>query len=198
MHHQIRICKVNHDTVQKIFMICLLTRLLYLPTYSIIVSNHRHTSRPSSAQPKVLPLMLHNIPNLLRARTLLIKLIPNPLPHQPPRQLQPNNPLPQTKHLRIIAQNTPLNRKTIVRSHGPDPRDFVCRNRDSQACAADQDGAVGGSFSDHLSCFDGGVGVGGFVRGGQDADVEDFGDAGVFFEVRFDGGAVGEAGVVAA
>ena len=40
--------------------------------------------------------------------------------------------------------------------------------------------------------------VGGFVARGQDADVEDFGDAGVLLEVRFDGGAVGEAGVVAA
>lgn len=136
--------------------------------------------------------------DLSRTSALLIEMVSTPLPHQPPRQLKPNNPLAHTQHLRIIAQNTPLHREAIMRSHSPDARDLVRRDRDSKPSAADQDRAVGIALGDHLRGFDGGVCVRGLVASGQDADVEHFGYARVFLKVCFEGGAVAQAGVVAA
>jgi len=78
-----------------------------------------------------------------RSLTHRIKPIPQPLLHQPSRKLQPNDPLPQTQHLRIIAQHRPLNTEAIMRRHGSDPSDLVRGNRDAQPGAADQQRAVG-------------------------------------------------------
>jgi hypothetical protein len=85
-----------------------------------------------------------------------------------------------------------------MRSHSPDTRDLVRRNRDSKPSATDQDRAVGIALRNHLCGFDGRVRVRGLIASGQDADVEHFGYARVFLEVCFESSAVAQAGVVAA
>lgn len=98
-----------------------------------ILRLHRH--RPFS-------LVHTNHIHLLRAPTQLIKPISQPLIDQPSRELHPNDPLAQTKHLRIIRQHRPLDAETVMCRHRADAGDFVRRDRDAEACAADEDGAV--------------------------------------------------------
>lgn len=97
----------------------------YIPTPDIFIHPSPKTSK-SNPQTKLIDLIiLINRPNLLRTRTPLIKPIPQPLLHQPPRELEPNNPLSKTQHLRIITQHRPLHTKAIMSRHGTDPSDLV-------------------------------------------------------------------------
>lgn len=79
---------------------------------------------------RILSLVSHrHLSTHSHSLTHRIKSIPQPLTHQSLRQLQPDHSLSQTQHLRIITQHRPLDTKTIMRGHRPDPRDFVRTDR---------------------------------------------------------------------
>ena len=148
--------------------------------------------------PHPLQVIFLNRRHLLRRRRRPIKRIAQPLRNQPPRQLHPNDPPPQTQHLRIIAAYRPLHRKAIVRRHCPHSGHFVCTDRHAEARPADQHRAVRFSGGDQPRCCDGVVRLCGLVGGRERADVADGGDARVGGQVGGDGVFVGEAGVGAA
>ncbi len=85
-----------------------------------------------------------------------------------------------------------------MRRHCPYARYFVGGDGNAEPGSAYQERAIGFAGEDELGGIDGDVGVGGFVLVVDDADVDDFYDSGVLFEVGFDGVFVGEAGVIAA
>lgn len=85
-----------------------------------------------------------------------------------------------------------------MRGHCSYARDFVRGYGYAEPGSADQEGAIGFAGEDEVGGVDGDVGVGSFVFVVDDADVDHFGDPGVFFQVGFDGVFVGEAGVIAA
>ncbi|KAL7774120.1 hypothetical protein CFE70_005030 [Pyrenophora teres f. teres 0-1] len=144
------------------------------------------------------PLKLHNRIHLLRTRTRAIKPIPQPLPDEPPGQLDAHDALAHTQHLGIITQHGALDGEAVVRRDGADAGDLVCGNGDPEACSADEEGAVGLARGDELGGCDGNVGVCCFVCGFGHADVGDGGDEGRGREVGFERVFVADAGVVAA
>lgn len=147
---------------------------------------------------EILPLVLHDGIDFFRARALLVKSVVQPLLCQPPRNLYAHDPLAHTQHLRVIAQHSPLDAETVVRGHGPDARDLVRRNGNTQPGAADEQRAVRTTLGHELRRVDGRVRVRGLVVARVDADVDDAGDAGVGFKVGLDLALVAAAGVVTA
>lgn len=85
-----------------------------------------------------------------------------------------------------------------MRRHGSDPRDLVGADRHPESRAADQKRSVGFARLDQFRGVDGCVRVGSFVRCLVYADVDDFGDAWVGFQVGFDLVLVVASGVVGA
>lgn len=141
-------------------------------------------------------LKLGNSINLLRARTALIKDIPQPLLGQPPGQLDSDDPLAHAQDLGVVAQHGPLDAEAVVRGDGADALDLVGGDGDAQPRAADNEGAVGLAFGDELGGGGGAVRVGRLVGRLVAADVDDLGDARVGLEVGLDLVLVGYACVL--
>ena len=113
--------------------------------------------------------------------TLGIETVCQPVGGKLLGQLDPDNALPETQHLSVVAQNRPLHGERVVRGDSPDARHLVGRDGDTQARAANEETAVGLAFFDQLGTGDGGVGVGGLVGGRLHTHVGDGGDEGVLF-----------------
>lgn len=142
--------------------------------------------------------MLHNSINLLRARALRVKLVPNPLLGQPPRELNTHNALTHAENLSVVAEDGPLNAEGVMRSHGPDARHLVGRDGYTEPCAANEEGPVRFALGNELGGLHGGVRVGSLVVGAVDADIDNAGDTRIGFEICLDFVLVAAAGVVGA
>ena len=81
--------------------------------------------------------------------------------------------------------------------NGPDTRNFVCGDGDTEAGSADEEGAVSFAFDDLPGGLDSDVRVGCLVGGVGNTDISDGGDERVVLEVGFDGLLVGVASVIA-
>ena len=57
---------------------------------------------------------------------------------------------PMREHLRVVREDAALDREAVVRGDGADAGDLVRGDRDSDAGAAQQDGAVGFALGDQL------------------------------------------------
>lgn len=126
--------------------------------------------------------------------TRRIMLIAQPLLRQSPRQLNPNHPLTHTQHLRIIANNALLNTVAIMCRHRPDSLDLVRSNSHPQSSSTDQDRPIGFTLCDESGGGGGSRGVVGQIGDFLGADVDDFRDSWVGFEVGLDCFTVANAG----
>lgn len=132
---------------------------------------------------KSLRLQLANLVHLLRARAARVKLMAQPVTSQLPCELNTNNPLTHTQNLRIVALNSPLNREGVMRSDSTDALDLVGRNGNTKTSSADHQGAIGFALGDEAGGGSGAGWVRSLVVAGVRADVDDFSDARVGFEV---------------
>lgn len=142
-------------------------------------------------------LIIRNSLHLGSRTTLWIKSIVQPIQSQLLGQLNTNNPLPKTQDLGIVTQDSALNGKGVVGSHGANAGHFVGGNGDAESRATDEEPTVSFALCNEFGALDSGVRVGGFVGQGGCADVDNGFDKGTLFEEVFDGGFVVVAGFVA-
>lgn len=132
-----------------------------------------------------LGFMLGNHLHFIRTGRAFVEAICQPLLGQPSRQLQAHDPLPHAQDLRIVTRDRLLDRKAIVRRHGPDAAHFVRADRNPKTGPADEKRPVCFTGENMAAGSDGNVRVRRFILGGEDPDVDDFGNERVRFEVGF-------------
>lgn len=139
-------------------------------------------------------LELVNLIHLLGTRTVGIEFVAQPLASQTTRQLEANDTLAHAEDLGIVAEDAALDAEAIMRGDGTNALDFVGRDGNAEASAADQESAVGLALG-HETGGSGSAGwIGCLVSGLAGTDVDDFGYTTVGFKVALDGVFIADAG----